>query len=114
MCFGCSKEASHRGSSFEYPHHMFWMRNKENSFPIGTLIWRPVCVCVCVSSEGPGETKHMLKLIRAFDAHQCDNTVKPVLSCHSKIDKTEILMTNGSLMKVESIAECLGAFCIMQ
>ena len=33
-------------------------------------------------------------------------TVKPVLSGHSKIDKTEILMTNGSLMKVKSIAEC--------
>ena len=32
--------------------------------------------------------------------------VKPVLSCHSKIDKTKILMTNGNLMKVESIAEC--------
>ena len=34
------------------------------------------------------------------------NTVKPVLSSHSKIDKTKILMTNGSLMKVESITEC--------
>ena len=34
------------------------------------------------------------------------STVKPVLSSHSKIDKTKILMTNGSLMKVESIAEC--------
>ena len=31
-------------------------------------------------------------------------TVKPVLSGHSKIDKTKILTTNGSLMKVESIA----------
>ena len=31
---------------------------------------------------------------------------------HSKIDNTKILMTNGSLMKVKSIAECsLGAFC---
>ena len=29
-----------------------------------------------------------------------------------KKDKTKILTTNGSLMKVESIAECsLGAFC---
>ena len=38
--------------------------------------------------------------------------VKPVLSGHSKIDKTKILMTDGSLMKVESIAECSpGAFC---
>ena len=33
-------------------------------------------------------------------------TVKPVLSGHSKIDETKILMTNGSLMKVESISEC--------
>ena len=33
-------------------------------------------------------------------------TVKPFLSGHSKIDKTKILMTNGSLMKVKSIAEC--------
>ena len=39
-------------------------------------------------------------------------TVKPVLSEHSKIDKTKVLKTNGSLMKVKSIAECsLGAFC---
>ena len=33
-------------------------------------------------------------------------TVKPVLSRHSRIDKTKVLKTNGSLMKVESIAEC--------
>ena len=33
-------------------------------------------------------------------------TVKPVLSGYSKTDKTKIFMTNGSLMKVESIAEC--------
>ena len=29
-----------------------------------------------------------------------------MLNGHSKIDKTKILMTNGSLLKVESIAEC--------
>ena len=40
------------------------------------------------------------------------DTVKHVLSGHSKIDKTKVLNTYGSLMKVESIAECsLGAFC---
>ena len=40
--------------------------------------------------------------------HDCDIniTVNPVLSGHSKIDKTNILMTNSSLMNVESIAEC--------
>ena len=38
--------------------------------------------------------------------------VKPVLSNHSKMDNTKVLMANCSLMKVESIAECsLGAFC---
>ena len=25
----------------EYPQHVFWMRNKENSFTISTLFWRP-------------------------------------------------------------------------
>ena len=41
-----------------------------------------------------------------FVVHEIMNTVKPVLSDHSNIDKTKVLMTNGSLMKVESIAEC--------
>ena len=40
------------------------------------------------------------------------STVKPVLSSHSKIDKTKILKTNGSLMKVESIAEFSLLTCI--
>ena len=26
--FGCSKEPSHCDGSFEYPQHMFWLRNK--------------------------------------------------------------------------------------
>ena len=34
------------------------------------------------------------------------NTVEPVLSGHSKIDKTKVLKTSGSLTKVERIAEC--------
>ena len=33
-------------------------------------------------------------------------TVKPVLSGHSKIDKTKVLKPCGSSMQVESIAEC--------
>ena len=41
MCFGCSKEPSHRDGSFEYPQHMFWLRNKNNNFQLRTLIWRP-------------------------------------------------------------------------
>ena len=40
------------------------------------------------------------------------HTVKPALSDHSKIDKTKILMTNGSLMKVKVLQYALlGVFC---
>ena len=40
------------------------------------------------------------------------DTVKPVFSGHSKIDKTKALKTDGSLMQIKSIAECsFGAFC---
>ena len=42
MCFECSKEPSHRDSSFEYPQHKFSLRNKKNNFLLGTLIWAPV------------------------------------------------------------------------
>ena len=40
-----------------------------------------------------------------YDSLSC-NTAKPAKNSHSKIDKTNILMTNVSLMKVKSIAEC--------
>ena len=33
-------------------------------------------------------------------------TVKLVLNDHLKIDKAKVLMKNGSLMEVKSIAEC--------
>ena len=42
MCLGCSKKPSHRDGSFEYPQHIFWLRNKKNIFQLHTLIWRPV------------------------------------------------------------------------
>ena len=41
MCFGCSKEPSHVDGSFEYPQHMFWLRNKKINFQLYTLIWGP-------------------------------------------------------------------------
>ena len=37
ICFGCSKEPSHWDGSFEYPQHMFWLRNKKISFLLHTL-----------------------------------------------------------------------------
>ena len=38
------------------------------------------------------------------------NTVKSVLIGHSKIDKTNVLKTGGSLVQVESIVECSTYF----
>ena len=38
ICFGYSKEPSHRDGSFEHPQHMFWMRNKKINFLVRTLI----------------------------------------------------------------------------
>ena len=34
MCFGCSREPSHRDGSFEYPQHMFWLINKKSNFQL--------------------------------------------------------------------------------
>ena len=37
ICFGCLKEPSHWDGSFEYPQHMFWLRNKKIIFSLRTL-----------------------------------------------------------------------------
>ena len=50
----------------------------------------------------------------AFYEFCLDNTVKPVLNGHSKIDKTKVSKTNGSLMKDESTAKLLSWTCIKQ
>ena len=41
ICFGCSKEPSHWDGSFEYPQHMFWLRNKKIKFPLRILNLSP-------------------------------------------------------------------------
>ena len=48
VCFGCSKEPSHRDGSFEFRQLMFWLRNKKNNF----LIMPPYLeACRVVSCE---------------------------------------------------------------
>ena len=41
MSFECSKELSHQDGSFDYPHHMFWLRKKKKNFQLCTLFWGP-------------------------------------------------------------------------
>ena len=85
MCLGCSKEPSHRDGSFEYPQHMFWLRNKKNNFQLCTLIrgpivtrvsmekwkkilryWYPYCLvlwCVLVEETGSKKSKEFQETI---------------------------------------------------
>ena len=35
--------------SFEYPQHMFWLKNKKNEFLLCRLNWRPKNVIICLS-----------------------------------------------------------------
>ena len=53
-----------------------------------------------------GDSYDTLMLLFICDNNWKGDTVKPVLTCLSKIDKTKVLMTNGGLLQVESIAEC--------
>ena len=58
--------------------------------------------CHIVGNHIRGSIYHTCHWVHAFIA----STVNPVLNGHSKIDKTKVLKTDGSLVQVESIAEC--------
>ena len=66
MCFGCPKEPSHWDGSFEYPQHMFWMRNKEISFQYtllsGCLIWISFNLA-CAYGEVSNQSAHPHSLV---------------------------------------------------
>ena len=42
FCALKKKEPSHRDGSFEYPQHIFWLRNKNSTFQLRNLILGPV------------------------------------------------------------------------
>ena len=92
--------------------HSKWYLN-----PLSLIIWKKNIVRVRhplaklsgswhASGLGPGCFHMSHKKDARLNGLRNLYTVKPVLRGHSKIDKTKILMTNGSLMKVKSIAEC--------
>ena len=65
VCFGCSKDLFHRAGSFEYPQHMFWLRNKNNNFLLRTFIlgpinieFNPLYTGTFTNSEDPDEMPH--------------------------------------------------------
>ena len=78
-------------------------------FPISCILALifPILIKYFPKCEGKGSfLKSQIKSLDTCITTSAQLTVKPVLSGHSKIDKTKGLKTNGILMKVKSIAEC--------
>ena len=65
------------------------------------------CNFILIFHKSLNLTFHMNQMLTKKRAKYLINTVKPVLSRHSKIDKIKVFKTCGSLVQVESIA----AFC---
>ena len=81
----------------------FSQKRQEWSFGLGGgFAWTTIMV------SSVKRQKRKLTLIEfSIKLHMCiQYTVKPVLSDLSKINKIKVLKANGSLMKVQSIAEC--------
>ena len=71
MCFGCSKEPSHLDGSFEYPQHMFWVRNKEIIFQYARLSGGlPGCCLLCHTGKNAKHvhtcTSELVRINRLF------------------------------------------------
>ena len=69
MCLGCSEEPS-RDGSFEYPQHMFWLRNKKNNFQLRSLIWGPG-VMHMTSKECEFSEAHQTRTDDLGHCHKC-------------------------------------------
>ena len=67
MCFGCSKEPSHRDSFFEYPQKYVWLGNKKNNFQLRTFLWGPGVYNV-IKRQSPGyENFFVVFILKAND-----------------------------------------------
>ena len=75
-----------------------------NHFVLGAQLAPGEKMLVCIP-ENVVCLRHLLQVF-AHIIDKCKYTLKPVLSGHSKIDKTRVLMANGSLVMVKSIAKC--------
>ena len=94
----------------------------------GAIGWSVVCDCGTSGHTHLSLTctavSRMVKLWRNIEPAQVESPLdqvyllyiysKTCVNGHSKIDKLKILMTNGSLMKVESITECSSSWSILQ
>ena len=72
-----------------------WTKNHKKHKPTRPVLVQPRKTATKISFEKTNNNKKQTK----------QNTVKPVLSGNSNLDKTHVLKADGSLMQVKSIAD---------
>ena len=80
MCFKCSKEPSHRDGSFEYPQHVFWLRNKKIIFSCallsGGLLTLDKIGKVSISLTGTRSSKDRIGRLLRYDSSSAGLKIK--------------------------------------
>ena len=115
MCFGCSKETSHRQGSFEHPQHRFWMRNKKNNFQICSLL-RPVShmrisiLTTCMNSYRGARSPHF-----GLSFYLCSYCVYKQRSLIAKATSTKISCTGSIVFHIHNhkcICSMISAYAL--
>ena len=76
-------------------------------FKFNTWFSRGLKICIFSESWLKKQTnKNLSPFLALILGNFLQSILEPVLNGHSKVDKAKILMTNGSLLKVETITEC--------
>ena len=99
--FGCSKEPSHRDGSFEYPQHMFWLRNKKKHFSLTYFITKGLAI---VANFGlPIYSLHF------FSCYYCHRLIYWLFVCCFRSSKL-----SDWLFRKSGHAHCTVRFCLTQ
>ena len=108
MCFGCSKELSHRDSSFEYPQHMFWLRNKKFSHALFRLILGPGIFHPFFLWTSENKSVAMIKLYYCMDKRFQDFDRVPTVI--EKSGKNEKISRSGKSQGILSLVREIWNF----
>ena len=98
MCFVCSKEPSHRDGSFEYPQHMYWLRNKKINFSFKKgNIWRHFSAAILREYFA----SRIFTILKYFNS-------KYALCVPTDMDPNKTATTHSSMIK--SSLQCIQEF----
>ena len=106
ICFRCSKELSHLShwdSSFEYPQHMFWLRNKINMVLVRNL--SPViltCICtICINSwfSAPFQFSQVIWMCEPFYSQSGKNSLTTLSAEGQHVLRTNYHYTSKRMIR---------------